>query len=151
MQYNIYCLKENGVIRYIGCTTRELNIRFSEHVRRKFLNESEYNIELIEKVEDFESAKEKGEYYIEKYDTVDNGLNKTYGLGTKGLSANPTSFQKDNRYGECGTKPVRCLETGVEYESLTQCANSLNLSISKISAVCRGKRKTTGGYHFEFV
>lgn len=37
-----------------------------------------------------------------------------------------------------------------EWASLTTAAVKLNLSISKISAVCRGTRHTTGGYVWRF-
>ena len=51
----------------------------------------------------------------------------------------------------CGTKPVRCIELNTIYPSVSEAARSLNLNISCISKVCRGERKTTGGYHWEFV
>lgn len=37
-----------------------------------------------------------------------------------------------------------------EWSSLTTAAVTLNLSLSKISAVCRGMRHTTGGYRWRF-
>ena len=37
-----------------------------------------------------------------------------------------------------------------EYETITQASKETGTSISKISAVCKGKRKTTGGYRWEF-
>ena len=151
MSYNIYCLKENDKIVYIGNTSRDLKVRFSEHIRRKELNEDIFTIESIEVVNDKETAKERENYYIKKYNLVEEGMNVTYGYGTKGLGSNDTSFKKGNNFGKLGTKKVRCVETGIVYNSVTSCAKSMSLSISKISAVCRGKRKTTGGYRFEFV
>lgn len=37
-----------------------------------------------------------------------------------------------------------------EYDTLTQASEETGASISKISAVCKGRRKTTGGYVWEF-
>lgn len=48
-------------------------------------------------------------------------------------------------------KPVMCIETGKIYDSARTAAKALNLQYSKISLVCHGKRKTTGGLHFKFV
>lgn len=49
-------------------------------------------------------------------------------------------------------KPVRCIETGVVYESATEAARNVpNTHQSKICMVCRGQRKTCGGYHWEYV
>ena len=49
------------------------------------------------------------------------------------------------------SKRVRCIETGIVYESGKAAAEAMGLDPSHISKVCRGKLKTTGGYHFEFV
>lgn len=51
---------------------------------------------------------------------------------------------------ESHAKPVMCLETGTVYQSARHAAKELNLHYSKISLVCNGKRKTTGGLHFVF-
>jgi len=48
-------------------------------------------------------------------------------------------------------KPVRCIETGVVYESCSEAGRQLETSPSKISMCCNGKRKTTGGFHWEYV
>lgn len=51
-------------------------------------------------------------------------------------------------------KPVLQLtETGYlikRWNSVTEAANTLKLSVSKISAVCRGQRQTTGSYYWSF-
>jgi len=44
--------------------------------------------------------------------------------------------------------PIICNETGIKYDSLTQAAKQLNLSISKISLVLKGKRKHHKGFTF---
>ena len=48
-------------------------------------------------------------------------------------------------------KKVRCVETGVVYESAHEVERKLGLSNSSISKCCRGKNKTCGGYHWECV
>ena len=44
---------------------------------------------------------------------------------------------------------VRIVETGEEFESLTNCANHVGGQKSGISACLLGKKKTHKGYHYE--
>jgi len=44
-----------------------------------------------------------------------------------------------------------CVETGEIFAKISEAARKMNLSQSKISLVCSGKRKSTGGYHFKYV
>jgi len=48
-------------------------------------------------------------------------------------------------------KRVRCIETGVIYDSGKEAAEAMGLDPSHISKVCRGKLKSHKGFHFEFV
>ena len=45
---------------------------------------------------------------------------------------------------------VRCLETGAEYESISEAGRQLGIFAENIGKVCHGERKSTGGKHFEF-
>lgn len=46
-------------------------------------------------------------------------------------------------------KPVRCIETGVVYPSASEASRSLPGN-KNIQAVAEGRRKTAGGYHWEY-
>lgn len=48
-------------------------------------------------------------------------------------------------------KKVRCIETGIVYNSGQECAKAMGLDASHISKCCRGVAKSHKGYHFEFV
>ena len=48
-------------------------------------------------------------------------------------------------------RTVRCIETGCVYSSIAEAEKNTSIGSSKISMVCNGKRKTAGGYHWEFV
>lgn len=48
-------------------------------------------------------------------------------------------------------KSIRCVETGIEYGSIHECARQMELSATTICAVVRGRCKSTGGYHFEYI
>lgn len=48
------------------------------------------------------------------------------------------------------SRQVMCIETGITFISATEAANKLKLQQTSISAVCRGERKSTGGFTFKF-
>lgn len=48
-------------------------------------------------------------------------------------------------------RPVRCIETGVVYPSIVDAFEQTGVDRAGICLVCNGKRKTSGGYHWEFV
>lgn len=58
---------------------------------------------------------------------------------------------RNNRISESLKKSVYCVELDKIYESLMQCAQELNISISGICECCRGTRKTAGGYHWQYI
>ena len=50
-----------------------------------------------------------------------------------------------------GHRKVRCVETGEVYSGPTEVAKLYNIKNSyNISACCKGKQKTAGGYHWEY-
>ncbi len=149
-KYSVYYLKNHQQkIIYVGNTTRSLEMRLQEHKPRK--NLSNISIHKICEVASKQEAAVMETQFIDKFNTQLEGLNITKGYGRKGLGANKTSFKKDNLEGKKGTKQVRCLDTGIVYESLTDCAKSLGLNITRLSAVCRGENKKHKGMKFEFV
>ena len=47
--------------------------------------------------------------------------------------------------------PIRIVETGEVFESISECARRIGCSISGISDCLTGKNQTCLGYHFEYV
>ena len=47
-------------------------------------------------------------------------------------------------------KKVYCVETDTIYKSVQECARQLGIDVSAVSAVCRGKHKTTKGFHLKY-
>lgn len=45
-------------------------------------------------------------------------------------------------------RAVKCLNNNKVYNSIKEASIDLNVSATAISGVCRGRRKTVGGYHF---
>ena len=48
-------------------------------------------------------------------------------------------------------KTVKCIETNQIFESAHEAGRQMGLNFRLISAVCNGKRNTTGGYHFIYM
>lgn len=55
------------------------------------------------------------------------------------------------RMAKTKSKKVKCVETGVVYESAREVERKIGLNQSSISKCCKGKLKTCGGYHWEYV
>ena len=70
-----------------------------------------------------------------------------------------SSYSKGHGCPECGKKiiskknekQIRCVETGIIYDSIQDAEVQTCISAANISSVCRGKSNTAGGYHWEFV
>jgi c-di-GMP-related signal transduction protein len=45
-------------------------------------------------------------------------------------------------------RKIKCIETGIVYDSANQIKNQLKINSGKVLKVCKGKRKTAGGYHW---
>ena len=59
--------------------------------------------------------------------------------------------RSQKKAAEARRKKVVCIETGIVYESATEAARQIpKASQSKICMVCRGQRKTCGGYHWKY-
>lgn len=50
-----------------------------------------------------------------------------------------------------GNKGVVCVETGEIFSSIRQASKSSNVDFSNIAKCCKGKLKTAGGYHWQYV
>lgn len=59
--------------------------------------------------------------------------------------------REDNMKKSTNARKVYCVELDKVFESQTQAAKELGLEQTNISKVCRGKLKTTGGYHWTFI
>lgn len=64
----------------------------------------------------------------------------------------PCSEQKRQHIIEAkkDKKSIVCIETNVVYESIHECARTMDLSATTICAVLRGRCKSTGGFHFKY-
>ena len=66
-------------------------------------------------------------------------------------SENVNYGTRNTRASKALSKKIYCEELNQVFNSQSEAAEALNLQQALISAVCTGKQKTTGGYHFSFV
>jgi group I intron endonuclease len=48
-------------------------------------------------------------------------------------------------------KDILCVETNIKYDSLRDAFKNTNINFHHIAEVCKGQRKTAGGYHWKYV
>ena len=145
----VYCLKnELNEIVYIGQTKLPLDERYKQHCK-VYPHRKSYTIHLLHESDDKNLIDYLETYYIRLYDTFEYGENNNFGKGQKGMGPLKTSFKNNNTFGKLGTKKVLCIETNIIYNSVKEASEKLNLKANNISAVCNGRQKSTGGYHFK--
>jgi group I intron endonuclease len=89
------------------------------------------------------SESRKGKYY---------GINNpNYGKITPEETKQKISLSKMGKSATWSAKKVRCIENGIVYNSIVEAAKVFNISEQHIGSVCRKKRKTCGGFHWEYV
>lgn len=63
-------------------------------------------------------------------------------------NVNYGTSQKRRVLAQC--KPVVCIETGKTYITAVEAGKQININYKHICDCCRGRRKTTGGYHWKY-
>ena len=135
---------------YIG-QSRDIKARWSKHLSAyisspdwelyrafKKYGISSFSFEVIEECS-VEELNEREIYWIEYYDSFNNGYNMTLG----GEACNGTNDKKVYQYDLSG-KLIG------EYKSAHEAARQLGLQFTNICKVCRGERKTTGGFGWSY-
>lgn len=82
--------------------------------------------------------------------------NVHYGTGIERMkvtrTGQKTTEEQKRKIAEANKVKVRCIETNEIFPSIEEASIWCGLkSLSKIGECCKGKRKTAGGYHWEYV
>lgn len=147
MSYKVYKITSPIGRSYIGVTKLPLKKRWHNGHGYQYLPELwediitygwiSFSKELVATYENEMEAREREHLEIKKYP---DGYNRYRGEKGYVPSENPRT----------PPKPVVCTETGVKYDSIKDAARKTGLAKNKISYCCRGIRKTTGGFHWQF-
>ena len=201
--YKVTNTKNNLI--YIGQTTRELETRMKEHLRkRKTYFDScyckkhlkDFIVEIIDSADTIEELNEKEKYYIEKYNSmIPNGYNaciggensigyhhtkesrdkmsnarkgkytgennhffgKHHSEGQKAIWSNKrkglahlTDEQKQKLKESHHKVKVLNIDTNEMFDSIKDASEKYNIIATNIVRVCKGKMKTTGGFHWKY-
>lgn len=84
------------------------------------------------------------------HEILEDGLTKEEAYDREHYYIN--HFNSSNpKYGYNKTRrKIKCIETGVIYDSIQEAADALDRGYSSIYQCAAGYRKTCGGYHLEF-
>ena len=135
---------------YIG-QSRDIKARWQKHLSSyksypdwelyrafKKYGISKFTFEIIEECL-IEELNEREIYWIAQYDSFNNGYNMTLG----GEACNGTNDKTVYQYDLSG----RLIG---EYKSAHEAARILNIQFTNICKVCRGERKTAGGFGWSY-
>jgi hypothetical protein len=160
--------KHDGMKR--SAETRE---RISEGIKRAYSNSPELHRKSSERMKAF-LATEEGKAFSQKSIAARNNPEFRRKLSIKCRAANNTpeylerqsacvkAMWNDDAYKEAhsGAKNIKAQavrqlsldgEFIAEFDTITEASKVTGAQLSKISAVCKGRRKTAGGFKWEFV
>lgn len=103
---------------------------------------------------------------IKKYDCINNGYNISYGGSTTNHSPETLEKMRQSMLGKKHTQEtkdkisnskndikiqVKCITTGIIYESERKAMEKTGIDISSITKCCKGQVCSAGGYDWEYV
>ena len=146
----------NGYNNSIGGECGSLGVHPSAETRLKIsesLNRAYLNPELRQKLSEAKKGKRPSYECIMK--SVEAHRGKPLSDETRKKMSEARKGKKASEHvilamTEATSKKVLCVETGEVYKSISEAGRQLGISFKAISNVCRGKAKTSGGYHWEY-
>ena len=134
-QIVIYCYETNKYYTSIGNAARELNI-CKEAIRHVIMKQGSQALnyrfcKITDNINDFITNCQQVDIYI-----------KEHNLSLK---------QYYNKINRPDKKKVKCIETGIIYESIVDASKETGLNESCISKCCNKTQTSCKGYHFEFI
>lgn len=150
--YTIYKIQQNEKVHYVGKTIN-FKRRTREHRYRRKLDNT-YQFIILEENLSQEDAKKREEFYIDKYNTFLNGWNRTAGEGSRKVKTKQGDgrFTKGNKAAKGkNLRKVLCVDTGVVYDSVKECAEAIGGKEFSVYNVCRGQNKTYKKMRFKYI
>lgn len=139
-----------------GKTPWNKGLKMSEEVRKKLSESHKGKRQPLSE----ETKRKISQAQIGK--KVSEETRKNLSISHKGKPSNNKGKKFDEKWRENlskahkGKKPIHCmrkvknLDTGQVFNSITEAGKFYNINHSHISCVCNGKRKTAGGYRWEY-
>ena len=80
-------------------------------------------------------------------DKTNNNVNN---LEWATASENINHGTRNDRMAKSNSIPIYCVELDRRFDGAAAASRELGLTRSSITACCRGRQKTTGGYHWQY-
>lgn len=149
-----WCRKNNKILIELDCRKSEFEF-IKNNINSSLLlpNISKDEIPKIEKIiqenrthnsKEVIKLYESGMSYHSVAEKLDLGPTVVYNILKK-------SNVKMRNINDTRKKKVRCVETGVIYESGREVSRILGINQGNLARVCRERRGTVGGFHWEYV
>lgn len=151
--------------KYIGQTIRPVKQRWYEHIRQSkrtnesntihfdinFFGKKNFKFDIIEECDNTNDLNRLEKYYIEKYDTFNNGYNKTTGGQSFNLSIDcRIQMSRNSKY----SKEVCVYDNSGKllsnFSSANKAARELDINPKSIFRVLSGKRNRHKGLYFKW-
>ena len=132
-----------------GCGYKKHNLYFYNAIKKYGWTQG-FDHEILETGLSLEQANEREQYWIRFYNSLTpNGYNLT--IGGDGGQGHTLSEETKKLIGQKNSRPVRCLELDIVFESATLAAKMLGFTPGHIGDVCNQKRTEAGGMHWEYI
>ena len=93
---------------------------------------------------------DKGDNRVENLEWCTYSYNNAYNDKAKRIANKRDNTNRIKAGVEVCSKPVLCVELGQIFKSASEAARKLSVQRPRITDCCNGKRKTIGGYHWEY-
>ena len=147
--------------QYIGLTSKGIEKRWKSHIafakkhNKYYFHRAinKYGIDswkheiLEDNIKNIEDANMLEKFYINKYDTFNNGYNST--IGGDGTTGNRSVTEKTIRYKESRKTMVKFIhkDYGMEELCIDDMSKKYNISKSNLCSVSKGNRKNVSGWY----
>lgn len=145
--FPLYEITENGIIRN----------RNTGQIRKQYLNkDGYYTVGLSDgsQIKTVQVHRLVAKTYLEcppdaiEVDHIDKNRMNNCIENLRWVTHNENMKNQSNSFG--AIKAVQNIETQEIFHSITEAANKYHIAKQNISAVLKGKRKTCGGYHWQY-
>ena len=161
-KYKVYAIVDitEGVPVYIGSTTQPLQHRLTAHSTIKTCTMYSYinargrdNFEIVQldSASDKDEALAKESILTRHFQSFCNLQNIDIGKHRSALSRAKISQSKTGVSNIKLKRQVMCVETGETFSGVIDASIAYNIPAGNITFACQHKRKTAGGYHWEYV
>lgn len=146
--FPLYEITENGVIRN----------KETKQIRKQYLNKDGYYTIGLSKGNQIKTVQVHrliAKTYLERsenateVDHIDKNRTNNCLENLRWVTHNENMKNQNNSFGM--VKAIQNIETQEIFYSITEAANKYHIAKQNISAVLKGKRKTCGGYHWQYI